>query len=266
MSTSRRNSKAPRDTNKLTASRKVEAYIKQALYRGFLAPRERIIEGDIARQLGVSRGPVREALLRLETEGLIVINPRRGTFVRDFPINEIAVIFKMRSKLEALSVWYMRKRMTRRCRSSLTAILRRMKLAATKRDDNSFFYADMEFHRTIWKLSGEPRLYRTLSRIVNPFIFEIARTYSNRTPISQRYESHRGYCDMILRVPLGRVEREVERYFNKTFEETFQRPMWGLQTNGAGGALDGGTGSIVNQGISSPDGDLEGLLDDFETE
>lgn len=262
MSTATGGSKA---SQKLTASRKVEAYIKEALYRGFLAPRERIIEGDIARQLGVSRGPVREALLRLETEGLIVINPRRGTFVRDFPINEIAVIFKMRAKLEALSVWYMRKRMTRRSRSLLTGILKRMKVAAAKRDDNKFYFADMEFHRTIWKLSGEPRLYRTLSRVVNPFIFEIARTYSNRMPISQRFEAHQGYFDMIFRVPLGRVEREVERFYEKAFVDTFQRPIWGLQSNGAG-ALNGGGVSQINQDFSGPHGNMENMLDDFDAD
>jgi DNA-binding GntR family transcriptional regulator len=196
---------------------KVEEYIKNALYTGRLAPRERIIEGDLARQLGVSRGPVREVLLRLEGEGLITITQRRGTFVRDFSTKEIKLIFKMRAKLEGLAVWYMRQRMTPADEATLRKRLQRMKSAAANEDDEEFFYADMELHRTIWELSGESRLLLMLSRVMSPVIFEIARSYSSRWPIAQRYENHRDYCEMILTTPLGRVDRAVERYFDKLY-------------------------------------------------
>ena len=199
------------------ARQKVEEYIKNALYTGRLAPRERIIEGDLARQLGVSRGPVREVLLRLEAEGLITITSRRGTFVRDFSRSEIRLVFKMRAKLEGLAVWYMRQRMTTADKATLRNRLQRMKSAAAKGDDEEFFYADMELHRAIWELSGESRLLLILSRVMSPLIFEIARSYSSRWPIAQRYENHRAYCEMILTAPLGRVDRAVERYFDKLY-------------------------------------------------
>ncbi len=204
-------------SRKTSASRKVEDYIKNALYTGRLAPRERIIEEDLAQQLGLSRGPVREALLRLETEGLLTITSRRGTFVRDFSVKEIRVIFKMRAKLESLAVWYMRQRMTEQDKATLFERVRVMKKAADDEDDEQFFYADMELHRTIWELSGESRLYGMLSRVMNPVIFEIARSYSSRWPIAHRYQNHRSYCEMILTTPLGRVERAVENYFDKLY-------------------------------------------------
>ena len=208
---------SPRTGRKASASRKVEDFIKNALYTGRLAPRERIIEEDVARQLGVSRGPVREALLRLETEGLLTITSRRGTFVRDFSMREIRVIFKMRAKLEGLAVWYMRQRMTPGDEAMLRERVQRMKEAAAKEDDEQFFYADMELHRTIWELSGESRLYRMLSRVMNPVIFQIARSYSSRWPIAHRYENHRAYCEMFLTTAPGRVERAVESYFDKLY-------------------------------------------------
>ena len=67
----------------LNASQKVELHIKEALYHGELKPRERIIEGELAKQVGCSRAPAREAVLRLVREGLLESVPRRGTFVRD---------------------------------------------------------------------------------------------------------------------------------------------------------------------------------------
>jgi len=211
------NSALQKPKRKASASVKVEEYIKNALYTGRLAPRERIIEGDIAHRLGVSRGPVREVLLRLEAEGLITITSRHGTFVRDFSIDEVKSIFKMRAKLEGLAVWYMRQRMTREDEATLRKRLQKMKSAAAKRDDEEFFYADMGLHQTIWELSGEARLYRVLSRVMSPIIFQIARGHSSRWPIAHRYENHRAYCKMILTTPISRVDRAVERYFDKLY-------------------------------------------------
>ncbi len=203
---------------RVSPSAKVEEYIKRALYTGQLAPRERIIEGDLARQLGVSRGPVREVLLRLEAEGLLTITARRGTFVRDFTRQEVKLTFKMRAKLEGLAVWYLRQRMSPKNEATLRKCLQRMKTAAGREDDEAFFFADMEFHRTIWELSGEPKLFVILSRVMSPVIFEIARSYSSRSPIAERYENHRQYLEMILSTPLARVDRAVEKYFDELYK------------------------------------------------
>lgn len=211
------NSALKKTKREASASVKVEEYIKNALYTGRLVPRERIIEGDIAQRLGVSRGPVREVLLRLEAEGLVTITSRRGTFVRDFSKEEVRLIFKMRAKLEALAVWYMRQRLTPKDETTLRKSLQKMESAAAKGDDEEFFYADMGLHETIWKLSGEDRLFRMLSRVMSPVIFQIARSHSPDWPIMERYENHRAYCEIILTTPLDRVDRAVERYFDKLY-------------------------------------------------
>ena len=79
-----------------------------AIHAGKLRPRQRIIEEDLARELKVSRGPVREATAAPERDGLVVTTSRRGTFIRDISLTEIDVIFRMRAKLEGLCVRYMR--------------------------------------------------------------------------------------------------------------------------------------------------------------
>ena len=75
----------------LPATQRVEAHLRKAIFAGKLRPRQRIIEGDLADELSVSRGPVREALLRLERDGLVVTTSRRGTFIRDIaPLPKLA--------------------------------------------------------------------------------------------------------------------------------------------------------------------------------
>src|SRR5438105_5627563 len=144
---------------KLSASQRVELHIKKAIYAGQLRPRERIIEEDIAGRLKCSRGPVREALLRLERDGLVVTIPRRGTFIHDISAESIDVVFRIRGKLEGLCVRYMREQLTRQDEEALRECLKKMKAATAAADNEQFLQADMRLHQTIWKRSKREQLY-----------------------------------------------------------------------------------------------------------
>jgi DNA-binding GntR family transcriptional regulator len=208
---------------KLSASQRVERHIKKAIYAGELRPRERIIEEDIAARLQCSRGPVREALLRLERDGLVVTIPRRGTFIHDISAESIDVVFRIRGKLEGLCVRYMREEMGPREERILRERLNKMKEAGLNEDDEQFLQSDMKLHQTIWKLAGREQLYRTLNSVMNPFIFMMARAFSSRMPIMERYAGHERYVEMILSSPLSRVERQVEQYFQELHDRLFQQ-------------------------------------------
>jgi DNA-binding GntR family transcriptional regulator len=202
----------------MSATERVEHHIRQAIYSGRLKPRERLIEEDLAKELECSRGPVREALLRLERDGLIVTVPRRGTFIRDISTESIEVIFDIRGKLEALCVRYLRQQLTQESEKTLSKALKAMKTAASKSDEEAFLQADLELHRTIWKLANRDQLYRTLNTIMNPFIFMVARAFSTRMPLKQRYRNHEMYVDIVLNTPLPQVEAAVEDYFRKLLD------------------------------------------------
>jgi DNA-binding GntR family transcriptional regulator len=205
----------------VSASKRVEAHLRKAIHAGKLRPRQRIIEEDLASELEVSRGPVREALLRLERDGLVVTTSRRGTFIRDISLDEIGVIFRMRAKLEGLCVRYMRENASIDLPDVLTRALKKLKAAAGKNSEEMFFHADMELHRTIWKAANQPLLYRTLNLLMNPYIFIIARAYSSRIPLANRRENHEQYVKMVLKTPLDKIESEVERYFGGLYSRTF---------------------------------------------
>lgn len=214
--------KAKRD-DKVSASQRAERYIKKAIYSGALLPRQRIIEDDVATHLKCSRGPVREALLRLQRDGLVVTIPRRGTFIHDITRESIDVVFRIRGKLEGLCVRYIRERNDPQDEIVLRECLRKLKAAAEKEDDEQFLQADMKLHQTIWKLSRREQLYRTLNSIMNPFIFMVARAFSSREPVNERYADHENYVEAILTTPKGRVEKVVEQYFQRLHDRLFQR-------------------------------------------
>ncbi len=207
--------------DRISPSKRVEAHLRKAIHAGKLRPRQRIIEEDLAKELKVSRGPVREAILRLERDGLVMTTSRRGTFIHDISWAEIDVIFRMRAKLESLCVRYMRENSAIDPAAVLNQALKRLNSAAAKNSEELFFRADMELHRTIWHAANKPLLYRTLNLIMNPYIFIIARAYSSRFPIKARRENHEEYVRIVLQTPIDKIEQEVESYFRKLHSNLF---------------------------------------------
>ena len=103
----------------------------------------------------------------------------------------------------------------------LQRCLKKMKSATGKNNEEQFLQADMELHHTIWKAANQPLLYRTLDSMMNPYIFIIAREYSSRAPMTARRDNHEHYVKVVLTTPLTRVEREVERYFDRLYRNLF---------------------------------------------
>lgn len=215
----------PKSVPKLTSTQKVELHIKEAIYHGALKPRERIIEVELATQLGCSRAPVRQAIQRLVREGLIVTVPRRGVFIRDFTPDSIEEIFCMRAKLEGLCVRSMRQRRALpELAAALNQCLDALDGASITGDREQFLEADMNLHRTIWKLSGGKEYYRTLNSLMILFILLIARTTSERTSLAESAEDHRRYVETILESSIENVEARVEDYFLGIFASLFGKP------------------------------------------
>ena len=78
----------------------VSEALRQAIREGVLQPGERLMEIQLADELGVSRTPIREAIRKLELEGFVVMVPRRGTYVADISLKDVVQVFEIRSALE----------------------------------------------------------------------------------------------------------------------------------------------------------------------
>ena len=223
-----RNSDPPVDERSkvIPATQRVEVHLRNAILTGKLLPRQRIIEEHIADELTVSRGPVREALVRLERDGMVVTTPRHGTFIRDVALSEIGTVFRMRAKLEGLCVRYMRENRSVVPQKLLKGPLRNLVAVAAKSNEEQFFHADMELHRAIWNAADQPMLYRTLSSLINPYIFAIARSYSSRIPLTARRDKRQDYVRLVLETPVACIEREVEKYFEKLYHSVLEANSW----------------------------------------
>jgi DNA-binding GntR family transcriptional regulator len=135
--------------------------IKQGVLSGSFGESARLTEESLSVQLGISKSPVREALNRLEAEGLISIEPRRGAFTRQFSAKEVADLYELRSILEAYAVdaAVLTPALLEELRESVT----RTKQFLKDGDKLSHIEEDLRFHGAIMAATGNEELCRVLT-------------------------------------------------------------------------------------------------------
>lgn len=148
-------------------ARLVQSEIERMILDGDLASGAKLTEATLADQLGVSRGPVREAFRMLEEAGLVRTEKNRGVFVRDVPIEEALEIFEVRAVMDLY--------VGRKLANGLTALeLRELRQLVDAMDqavkgDNAPDYHrfNLQFHDRLLELAGNAKLTATYRKLVN---------------------------------------------------------------------------------------------------
>jgi DNA-binding GntR family transcriptional regulator len=150
----------------------IKDVILQRIVEGSYPPGSRIVETRVAQELGVSQGPVREALRDLEQLCCVVHEPYRGCSVRSFSTDELLEAFPVRAALEALAARLAAERITGPELDALDALVSRMRAAARRSDAHEQSQANATFHATIVRASRNSTLDRQW-QMLEPF----SRTY-----------------------------------------------------------------------------------------
>jgi DNA-binding GntR family transcriptional regulator len=150
----------------------VKERIMEGILHGEFPPDSRIVETQVARALGVSQAPVREALRGLEALGLVEITPFRGARVRRPSKREVIEAYAVRSTLEVLAARLAVPRLTDRDLAELAGFLDAMRTAAGNGDGHRLAEADADFHGRIMELADN-RTLEKVWRTLEPF----SRTY-----------------------------------------------------------------------------------------
>ena len=132
--------------------------LRRALVQGALKPGQRINEAELARQMQISRAPIREAIRQLEQEGLLESVPRRGTFVPALSREDVEEVYTLRADLEARAVRRAVPRLTTGELATLTDFVDKMCAAGEAKDLATVLEADIQFHRFLVEAAGWPRL------------------------------------------------------------------------------------------------------------
>jgi len=162
--------------------------IRDAIVEGRLEPGRRLKEEELARELGISRTPVREALLVLQAEDLVAATPNRGAVVRSHDATELDDLYELRSLLEGHAARRAAERVTPEGIELLHASNERF--AAVGDDDLAGLVREnLVFHNAIVELAGSARLASMVGKVIKlPLVYNSYRWYSSeQTRISVDY-------------------------------------------------------------------------------
>lgn len=145
----------------------VQRELERMILNGDLPAGERINENMLAGKLSISRGPIREALRKLEQAGLVESLVNRGMFVRKISLDEALNLYEIRAVLAEHAGEQIAQRVSDVDTAILLAFVERMEIAADKQDLETYYPINLEFHTVLMDLTGNPRLSETYTNMDN---------------------------------------------------------------------------------------------------
>ena len=177
----------------------LRAHVVQMLSAGILSgkyrPGDRLNESQIARELNISRIPVREALSQLQEQGLVQNRERRGMFVTNISSEEVLQISSLRLILETEALRLARANVTPEILAELEGLVEQMEnWDGTLLDARAL---DLQFHRALWRASGNPYLERTLNGLIIPLFAHKTLEHITHDVRRWRMSHHRVLLDAV---------------------------------------------------------------------
>lgn len=139
--------------------------LRKAILKGELKPGERLMEIQLAQRLGVSRTPVREAIRKLELEGLVLMIPRKGAEVAQITVQDLEDVLEVRCALEELAVKDACDHITDEQLIELKKAANDFKRSLSSEDITECVQADMHFHEIIYAATNNKRLLQILNNL-----------------------------------------------------------------------------------------------------
>ena len=136
--------------------------LRQAILHGELKPGERLMEIQLANKLGVSRTPIREAIRKLELEGLVHIIPNKGAFVEGVTLQDVKDIYEIRTLLEGLCARWAAERITQEQLEELEEIVFLSDFHYSKENWDQILELDNRFHEMVYEACASKELTRVL--------------------------------------------------------------------------------------------------------
>ncbi len=180
--------------------------IREAIIDGRLEPGRRLKEEELARELGISRTPVREALLMLQAEGLVVATPNRGAMVRVHDAEDLDDLYQLRALLEGYAARRAAGHITDEDVERLRESCDRFEALIPEGDLREVVRENLFFHNTILDLAGSERLKDMVRKVIElPLVY---RSYVWYPPEQRRISAH--YHRQIVKALAARDPERAE--------------------------------------------------------
>lgn len=197
--------------------------LRQEILTGKLKPGERLMEIHLANKLGVSRTPIREAIRKLELEGLVIMIPRRGAEVAQITLKNLKDVMEVRRALDVLAIELACERMGQEALEVLFQACEHFSDAVKTNDTRMLAEADVAFHDQIVLSTGNARLIQLVSNLSEQmyrYRFEYLKDASSHEMLRQE---HLGMYQCILKKDKVTAAEIVRKHINNQEEAIIEQ-------------------------------------------
>jgi DNA-binding GntR family transcriptional regulator len=194
-----------------TFSEEVAERLREAIRNGSLGAGSRLVEQEVAEQLGVSRVPVREAIQMLVEEGMVRKAPHRGAYVYLPTAYEIEEISSLRVVLECFVVERVIQNWNRAHEERLRSIVAAMRAGMQGGDPQRIYEQDYAFHYALWEIAHHSLLLEVVSGLrsrLSRFLYE-ANSALSQEGASRHVDSHDEFIDVLKSGDVATAQREI---------------------------------------------------------
>ena len=192
--------------------------LREAILRGELKPGERLMEIQLANKLGVSRTPIREAIRKLELEGLVLMIPRKGAEVAQITEKSLRDVLEVRRALENLAVQLACLRMSPQTLADLKAAARAFEEILGGEDVTAVAEADVAFHDVIYMATDNQRLISLLNNLREQMYRDLVEYLKKKECHKQLLWEHQeiiraieaGEIDVATKITEQHIDNQVE--------------------------------------------------------
>jgi DNA-binding GntR family transcriptional regulator len=197
----------------------VADYLSAAIMNGRFVPGQRLIEAELTTNLGVSRGPVREALRRLSAEGLIEIVPNRGAVVRRLSMVEAMELFEIRMELEALAARKAAENMNDPCiRDAFDNAIAPIWNVEPRQSTADYLQENQRFHAAIVAASANGQLIKLNQQLhLSLILAQISSSLSSHV-LGASLNEHRMIASAIRARDVAAADRTIREHLQRALD------------------------------------------------
>lgn len=190
--------------------------MREAIINGDFKPGQRLMEVQLAEQMGVSRTPVREAIRKLELEGLVVMVPRKGAYVAGLSSEDVREVVEIRCVLEGLAAKLAAQKAASDDISKLESIIDNFEIAVKNKNVADLISYDSDFHEVIYRTAKNGKLIQMINGLREQVQRFRVAYFTQINNVDKLLIEHRNLLDAIINRDSELARQVAEKHINTT--------------------------------------------------
>jgi len=206
-------------------SKKVYRVLKARIIKGGLSQDGKLFEAKIAKRLGVSRTPVREAIKELAAEGLVKMTPNQGVVVINVSIEDLQEVLQIRRALEGLATSMAAEKIHPEEIAKLEGIIQKMRMIVSKPNPDVVAYSELnaQLHNLILKVCGNKQLMKICNNLSSSdHRFRIRSLRNNPERLKYSLQEHQSIVDVLKEKDSKQAERLSKKHINNVLKNILE--------------------------------------------